>query len=182
MVASADYDCADSCRGGGEGGAMRVGSRRGNRDYYAAISPWLCCKNGLNVDMKKWIALSAILLSPNALGQGVINVLGCRLYLPPNFESYYRSDGSMSFNYGESSINISKFGGYLKGGIVGNDELTVSEFKEGGLNFVYGAKINRVTKSAIDIIQITDGVSRLSIIGSMAKEWRSIFKDCNAND
>jgi hypothetical protein len=148
----------NSCRGGWR--------RQRDASWFAARkSRLLCCyvtmatlKNGLSVDMKRWIALSAILLSPSALGQGVINVLGCRLYLPPNFESYYRSDGSMSFNYGESSINISKFGGYLKGGIVGNDELTVSEFKEGGLNFVYGTKINRVTKSAINIIQITDGV------------------------
>lgn len=132
--------------------------------------------------MRGWVILSAILLSPNAFGEGVLNVLSCKVYLPDGFEGHYRSDGSISFSYGESSISVSKFNGYLKGGVVGNDELTVSEFKEGELSFVYGTKINKVTKSAIDIIQITDGVTRLSIIGGMAKDWRSIFKDCDATD
>lgn len=129
--------------------------------------------------MKRLVLLFVVVFSPHAFGEGAINAIGCKVYLPDNYEGYYRADGSLTFSYGGSSINLSKFSGYLKGGIVGNDELSIKEFKSNGLNVVIGKKENRVTKSAVDIVQITDGVTKISIIGDMAKDWEKIIRDCD---
>jgi len=130
--------------------------------------------------IKRIILLAGAIFSSSAFGGNYINALGCKIFLPGDFEAYYKSDGSLSFNYGGSSINLSKFSGYLRAGVVGNDELTTKEFREHGLNIIIGTKENKITKSIMHIVQISDGVIRLSIIGDMAKDWNGIVRECDS--
>lgn len=134
------------------------------------------------MNIMKIIFLSLMLSPLSAKSEAHINVLGCKLYLPDNYDGNYRSDGSLSIYIDGSSINLSKFDGYLKGGRAGGKDIVVNEEHKYGLKIIHWYEIDRKSGSTKNnVVQISDGVTRLFIIGSMSKNWKEIFKDCGEN-
>ncbi|HEU4662800.1 MAG TPA: hypothetical protein VFS55_02085 [Dokdonella sp.] len=114
-----------------------------------------------------------------AAAPGYVDTLGCRLHVPDGYEGNYRSDGSMSFMYPGSSINLKKLSGDLQSRVVGEQELEVKKSKWHGLDVAEGRKVNRKSGSILDFVKLSDGKTQLFILGPMVKDWKKFVVDCN---
>lgn len=120
-----------------------------------------------------------VLFSPDIFAKSSMNIFGCNLSIPDGFDASYRSDGSITFMYSGSSVNVHKFGGHMKGGRVGVSALEVTNSRLGSLFVAEAVRTNIQTGMATKLVAITDENVELTIIGPLADRWKYSVRDCD---